>query len=57
MRPTDRIETPDKETANVKWAKPDEAKVLITKTTNRIGRKRDLAVLEAALKLWAHDED
>jgi 8-oxo-dGTP pyrophosphatase MutT (NUDIX family) len=58
MRPTGRIETPDKETANVKWATPDEARVLITKTTNRIGRKRDLAVLEAALRLWGgHDED
>jgi 8-oxo-dGTP pyrophosphatase MutT (NUDIX family) len=51
MRPTGRTEKPDTETANVRWATPDEARVLISETTNRIGRKRDLAVLEAALTL------
>lgn len=51
MRPTGRTEKPDIEAANVRWANPDEARVLISETTNRVGRKRDLAVLEAALTL------
>jgi ADP-ribose pyrophosphatase YjhB (NUDIX family) len=51
MRPTGRTEEPDTKTANVRWATPDEARGLIGETTNRIGRKRDLAVLEAALSL------
>jgi 8-oxo-dGTP pyrophosphatase MutT (NUDIX family) len=38
------------ETADVRWASPDEARELIGETTNRVGRHRDLAVLEAALK-------
>jgi 8-oxo-dGTP pyrophosphatase MutT (NUDIX family) len=49
MRPTGRTEKPDTETAKVRWATPDEARVLIGETPNPIGRKRDLAVLEAAL--------
>jgi len=51
MRPTGQCRPPDKETWCVRWATPDEARVLISETTNRIGRKRDLAVLEAALTL------
>jgi len=51
MRPTGRTEKPGTETANARWATPDEARVLISETTNRVGRKRDLAVLAAALTL------
>jgi len=53
MRPTGPAGTPDKETASVRWAAPDEARALISKTTNLVGRKRDLAVLGAALALPA----
>ena len=51
MRPTGQCRPPDKETWSVRWVTPDEARVLISETTNRVGRKRDLAVLEAALTL------
>ena len=37
----------DDETATVVWATLDEAEGLIAKTTNPMGRKRDLAVLDA----------
>ena len=37
-----------KETQAVKWVKPEEASQYIEKTTSSAGRKRDLAVLEAA---------
>jgi ADP-ribose pyrophosphatase YjhB (NUDIX family) len=37
----------ENETLSVKWATPGEALKLITMTTNPIGRKRDLAVLDA----------
>ncbi len=40
----------DSETAAIRWATPDEAKTLISKTTNQKGRERDLAVLNAAMK-------
>jgi ADP-ribose pyrophosphatase YjhB (NUDIX family) len=33
MRPTGQAEKPDKETATVRWATPDEARALISKTT------------------------
>ncbi len=39
----------DKETASVRWANPDEALQLLALTTNPTGRKRDAAVLAAAL--------
>lgn len=51
MAPSDVPGTPDDETASVHWATPDEAALLIAKTTNRTGRARDLAVL-AAFKTW-----
>ena len=38
----------DRETEAVRWATIDEAKELISQTTNSVGRQRDLAVLEAA---------
>ncbi|MBV5322791.1 MAG: NUDIX domain-containing protein [Ilumatobacteraceae bacterium] len=37
------------ETASLRWAWPQEARELIAYTSNKLGRKRDLAVLEAAL--------
>jgi 8-oxo-dGTP pyrophosphatase MutT (NUDIX family) len=37
------------ETAGLGWAWPQEARELIAQTSNKLGRKRDLAVLEAAL--------
>jgi 8-oxo-dGTP pyrophosphatase MutT (NUDIX family) len=42
----------DWETFSLRWVRFDEAKHLIGKTTNPKGRKRDLAVLEAALTSW-----
>lgn len=41
----------DKETASVKWMTPAEARQHIMQTTNTTGRKRDLAVLDAALHM------
>ena len=41
----------DGETQSVRWVNPEEAKVLISETTNPIGLKRDLRVLEDALRL------
>ncbi len=37
------------ETAGLRWAWPDDARELIGQTSNTLGRKRDLAVLDAAL--------
>jgi 8-oxo-dGTP pyrophosphatase MutT (NUDIX family) len=37
------------ETASIRWATPDEARMLIAMTTNVVGLVRDLAVLEAAM--------
>ena len=41
----------DGETQSVRWVTPEEARVLISMTTNPIGRKRDLKVLEEVLRL------
>ena len=41
----------DGETQSVRWVTPEEARDLISMTTNQIGRKRDLRVLEEALRL------
>jgi len=41
----------DGETQAVRWVVPEEARDLISMTTNPIGRKRDLNVLEEALRL------
>jgi ADP-ribose pyrophosphatase YjhB (NUDIX family) len=43
----------DGETQSIIWVNPEEARDLISKTTNPIGRKRDLQVLEDALRLYA----
>jgi 8-oxo-dGTP pyrophosphatase MutT (NUDIX family) len=40
----------DDETVATCWADLERAKVMIGQTTNKVGRKRDLAVLEAACK-------
>jgi len=41
----------DKETTSVKWMTPNEARQHIMRTVNETGRKRDLAVLDAALAI------
>jgi len=41
----------DGETQSVRWVTPEKAKELISMTTNPIGRKRDLRVLDEALRL------
>jgi ADP-ribose pyrophosphatase YjhB (NUDIX family) len=41
----------DKETQSICWATPAEAKRLILETTNKIGRERDLRVLEDAMRI------
>jgi len=43
----------DGETQSIRWVTSEEAKNLISMTTNPIGRKRDLKVLEEALRLYA----
>jgi 8-oxo-dGTP pyrophosphatase MutT (NUDIX family) len=54
MRPTEQVGNPDPdETLEVRWVRPDEARMLIEQTPNPNGRKRDLAVLEAALHTHA----
>jgi len=47
------------ETSSLRWANQGEAEKLISETTNRAGRFRDLQVLEAAFKaFWrTADED
>lgn len=40
----------DKETEDVIWATPEEAKELIAQTTNASGRERDLKILDAAVQ-------
>lgn len=50
MRPFEPPHAPDRrETAKLRWASPDEAKELIAQTTNDKGRKRDFAILAAAM--------
>lgn len=41
----------DGETQSVQWVTPEEARNLISMTTNQKGRERDLKVLKDALKL------
>lgn len=42
----------DEETEAIRWATIDEAKELISQTTNSVGRQRDLAVIEAAVRSY-----
>ena len=41
----------DGETQSIRWVTPEEAKDLISMTTNQIGRKRDLSILEEAMRI------
>jgi 8-oxo-dGTP pyrophosphatase MutT (NUDIX family) len=51
MEPVDLGGEPDPaETSAVCWVDPDQARVLLARTTNSTGLRRDLAVLEAALE-------
>jgi 8-oxo-dGTP pyrophosphatase MutT (NUDIX family) len=42
----------NEETESVQWVLPNDAKRLISQTTNETGKKRDLAVLKAAISLY-----
>lgn len=52
MEPVGAPQAFSHETASIRWAREAEAKDLIAKTTNTLGRKRDLAILEAGLRAW-----
>jgi 8-oxo-dGTP pyrophosphatase MutT (NUDIX family) len=55
MRPVKDHEDYDRtETAQVVWVTPAEARTLIARSANVLGRKRDLAVLDQALKWHPH---
>jgi 8-oxo-dGTP diphosphatase len=45
----------DGETQSIRWVTPEKARKLISETTNPIGVKRDLAVLEAVRQLIEGD--
>jgi len=51
MRAVEQVGEPERETEKVEWVQPDEAKVLLSKTTKKSGRERDLAVLLSAIEL------
>lgn len=52
MEPVGAPQPFSRETASIRWAKEAEAKDLIRKTTNTVGARRDLAVLEAGIRAW-----
>ena len=52
MRPISPAGKHDAETKSVRWVDPVEAAKLIKQTTNKVGRQRDLKVLEAALSSY-----
>lgn len=52
MEPVGEPETPDAETASVRWVSFAEAPALIGQTKTDIGHARDLAILAAAEALW-----
>jgi 8-oxo-dGTP pyrophosphatase MutT (NUDIX family) len=52
MRPVRAIIPPGPETQTICWAVPEEARNLLGKTSNPMGRERDFAVLEAAIHVW-----
>ena len=52
MRPTGATGVMDDETQAIAFATYEEAKALISKTTNMKGRKRDLEVLDAGYAVW-----
>jgi len=49
MRPMETGLPMDDETEEIRWVDVDQAKKVISLTRNKVGRKRDLAVLDAAL--------
>lgn len=54
MRPLAQDALPSSsETNAVRWETPARARELISLTTSAMGRKRDLAILDAALAAWA----
>ena len=53
MKPVSQGAFSKKETEEVIWVTPEEARERIKETRNSIGRKRDLAVLESAVGVWA----
>lgn len=55
MKPIGDPTKTDSETQSLRWVTPDEAKKLIGQTTNAVGRKRDLAVLEAAVAAYLNE--
>lgn len=52
MRSLGEAGRPDSETEEVRWVSPKEAAKLIGETRNVTGRRRDLAVLRAAVAVW-----
>ena len=56
MRQVGEAGEPDQETAEVRWCEPDVARALIVENPSGTVRKRDLAVLEAALVLAAEGD-
>ena len=57
MRQVGEVGEPDSETDEVRWCAPDEARKLIDESPNGTVRKRDLAVLEAALVVATEEEE
>jgi 8-oxo-dGTP diphosphatase len=50
VAPDEAVRRADAETAAVRWVSPAEAPALIALTPNARGRRRDLAILEAAVR-------
>jgi|GEM_PF-947021 8-oxo-dGTP pyrophosphatase MutT (NUDIX family) len=57
MKPIGAPAKTNSETQSIRWATPEEAKELIKQTTNAIGRKRDLNVLDSALTARGDSEN
>lgn len=51
MKPVRDAGAFDSETEEVRWVTPEQAREMIARTRSAVGRKRDLAVLEAALNI------
>lgn len=56
MRPQAHAQAPHWETEQIRWCTPAEARALIAQTPSATKRRRDLAVLEAALELEGRKE-
>ena len=53
MKPTQSLCEPDTETARLCWVSPADVLAFAQQNENRIGVRRDLEVLEAALKAYS----